>query len=58
MSSAREGQQDAKSMGKFRSHSRVWHDREIRFDVVTGSLRCRPGEFEIDSINSVEDTKG
>eukprot|EP00949_MAST-11_sp_MAST-11-sp1_P004391 g4391.t1 len=59
MSSAREkGSKMPKSMGKFRSHSRVWHDREIRFDVVTRSLRCRPGEFEIDSINSVEDTKG
>lgn len=36
----------------------VWHDREIRFDTAARNLQCRPGEFELDSINSVEDTKG
>jgi Bardet-Biedl syndrome 5 protein len=36
----------------------VWQDREIRFDVPFSQLRVRRGEFEIDSINSVEDTKG
>lgn len=36
----------------------VWHDREIRFDVATSALEYRRGEVEIDSINSVEDTKG
>ncbi len=38
--------------------SRVWQDREIRFDVSPSMLKCRNGEKEIDSINSVEDTKG
>jgi Bardet-Biedl syndrome 5 protein len=37
---------------------RVWQDREIRFDVSPSMLKCRHGEVEIDSINSVEDTKG
>ncbi len=36
----------------------VWQDREIRFDIPFASLKCRKGEYEIDSINSVEDTKG
>ena len=36
----------------------VWQDREIRFDVMTSMLKVRKGEEEIDSINSVEDTKG
>ena len=36
----------------------VWQDRELRFDVPRAALECRRGEFEIDSINSVEDTKG
>lgn len=36
----------------------VWQDREIRFDTVVASLDTRPGEVQIDSINSVEDTKG
>ena len=36
----------------------VWQDRELRFDVPRSALACRRGEFEIDSINSVEDTKG
>lgn len=36
----------------------IWQDREIRFDVPFNQLKPRRGEFEIDSINSVEDTKG
>lgn len=36
----------------------VWQDREIRFDVRLNQLTLRRSEFEIDSINSVEDTKG
>jgi len=36
----------------------VWQDRGIRFDVLRQQLSCSKGEFEIDSINSVEDTKG
>jgi len=36
----------------------IWHDRDIRFDTQLASLELRPGEMRIDSINSVEDTKG
>lgn len=36
----------------------IWQDREIRFDSVAKNLACRRGEKVIDSINSVEDTKG
>ncbi|KAH8073956.1 hypothetical protein JL721_2510 [Aureococcus anophagefferens] len=36
----------------------VWQDREIRFDTPTAHLQNRKGEAVIDSINSVEDTKG
>jgi len=36
----------------------VWQDREIRFDVPVVQLRPRKGEIVVDSINSVEDTKG
>ena len=36
----------------------VWEDREIRFDSSAQLLACRRGEKVIDSINSVEDTKG
>ena len=36
----------------------VWQDRMLCFDTVAKNLQCRRGEFEIDSINSVEDTKG
>eukprot|EP00347_Sterkiella_histriomuscorum_P021470 403333868 len=35
-----------------------WQDREIRFDVPISQLQPRKGEQIIDSINSVEDTKG
>lgn len=36
----------------------VWQDREIIFDAKPTQLDCRRGEVAIDSINSVEDTKG
>ena len=36
----------------------VWQDREIRFDAPPQQLAARKGEQVIDSINSVEDTKG
>lgn len=36
----------------------VWQDREIRFDAHPLQLECRKGEVIIDSMNSVEDTKG
>ena len=36
----------------------VWQDRELRFDCKEIALKPRPGEKLIDSINSVEDTKG
>ncbi|CAM9798483.1 unnamed protein product [Chrysoparadoxa australica] len=34
----------------------IWQDREVRFDVA--SMETRKGEYLIDSINSVEDSKG
>ena len=36
----------------------IWEDREVRFDSKAQLLACRRGEKVIDSINSVEDTKG
>jgi len=36
----------------------LWEDREIRFDCAVHFLKCRKGEFQLDAINSVEDTKG
>jgi Bardet-Biedl syndrome 5 protein len=36
----------------------VWQDRELRFDTAPTFLDERRGEQRIDSINSVEDTKG
>mmetsp|Transcript_7758 Transcript_7758/g.12410 ORF Transcript_7758/g.12410 Transcript_7758/m.12410 type:complete len:343 (+) Transcript_7758:83-1111(+) len=36
----------------------VWQDREVRFDVAPSALELRRGEFLIDAMNSVEDTKG
>lgn len=36
----------------------VWQDKELRFDAAPGLMECRKGELVIDSINSVEDTKG
>ena len=51
-------QKGPKSLHKFHFMSEIWQDREIRFDVKRDQLACSKGEFEIDSINSVEDTKG
>ena len=36
----------------------IWHDREIIFDGRGNQMDLRRGETMIDSINSVEDTKG
>jgi Bardet-Biedl syndrome 5 protein len=36
----------------------IWQDREIRFDCPFSQITTRRGELEIDSIHSVEDTKG
>jgi Bardet-Biedl syndrome 5 protein len=36
----------------------IWQDREIRFDIPPNDFDLRRGEFEIDSIDSIEDTKG
>ncbi|CAM9213506.1 unnamed protein product [Choristocarpus tenellus] len=41
-----------------KSEDYVWQDREIRFDSVPKMMKCRRGEYVVDSINSVEDTKG
>jgi Bardet-Biedl syndrome 5 protein len=35
-----------------------WHYREIRFDLPPTGIALHRGEKMIDSINSVEDTKG
>ena len=43
---------------KFTPLPDVWQDRKLRFDCSVAALRLRRGEFEIDSINSVEDTRG
>jgi len=49
---ASKGKDDQKAM------EYIWQDREIRFDSIARNLACRRGEKIIDSINSVEDTKG
>eukprot|EP01063_Lacrimia_lanifica_P015363 TRINITY_DN22152_c0_g1_i1.p2 TRINITY_DN22152_c0_g1~~TRINITY_DN22152_c0_g1_i1.p2 ORF type:complete len:344 (+),score=133.69 TRINITY_DN22152_c0_g1_i1:70-1101(+) len=36
----------------------IWQDREIRFDITPQEFELRPGEFKIDVIDSIEDTKG
>lgn len=36
----------------------LWQDRDIRFDCAESSLKLRNAEVKIDSIQSVEDTKG
>jgi Bardet-Biedl syndrome 5 protein len=35
-----------------------WQDREIRFDISGEEFALRKGEFVIDTLDSVEDTKG
>lgn len=49
---------DPKEMADASFENFIWQDREVRFDVKTGLLSPRKGEKQIDSINSVEDTKG
>ena len=44
--------------GKEKVVEYVWQDRELRFDSKPPLLACRRGEKIIDSIRSVEDTKG
>jgi Bardet-Biedl syndrome 5 protein len=36
----------------------VWQDREIKFDSPASTLALRDGEFVIDVMTKVEDTKG
>ncbi|DBA00927.1 TPA: hypothetical protein N0F65_006127 [Lagenidium giganteum] len=43
---------------KATAESQTWQDREIRFDISAAAMELRKGEVLIDSINSVEDTKG
>jgi len=44
--------------GPSKSPGPVWQNHELRFDVAPAEFLPRLGEVEIDSINSVEDTKG
>ena len=45
-------------MAESRPAEYIWQDRELKFDSNPKLLSCRTGEKIIDSINSVEDTKG
>ncbi|XP_061413364.1 Bardet-Biedl syndrome 5 protein homolog isoform X2 [Lethenteron reissneri] len=36
----------------------LWEDREVRFDVSPQLMKPRAGEFVLDTMESVEDTKG
>nr|XP_002124803.1 Bardet-Biedl syndrome 5 protein [Ciona intestinalis] len=36
----------------------LWEDRDVRFDLSLQQMNMRPGEFVIQTFNSVEDTKG
>eukprot|EP01062_Namystynia_karyoxenos_P072241 TRINITY_DN6822_c0_g1_i1.p1 TRINITY_DN6822_c0_g1~~TRINITY_DN6822_c0_g1_i1.p1 ORF type:complete len:375 (+),score=164.30 TRINITY_DN6822_c0_g1_i1:89-1126(+) len=36
----------------------IWQDREIRFDIPAAEFQERRGEYKIDVIDSIEDTKG
>eukprot|EP00960_Hanusia_phi_P051957 761140-Hanusia_phi.AAC.2 len=44
--------------GTDREKEEDWYDREIRFDVRPEQLERRRGEFTVDTMDSVEDTKG
>lgn len=35
-----------------------WQERELRFDITAAEYALRPGEFIIDTLDGVEDTKG
>ncbi|CAM9384731.1 unnamed protein product [Phaeothamnion confervicola] len=54
----KEGSAGTRSEAWLASEQMVWQDREIRFDAAPTLLGCRRGERVVDSINSVEDTKG
>ncbi|CAN0222561.1 unnamed protein product [Scytosiphon promiscuus] len=45
-------------MPSLKANEVVWQDREVKFDSAPREMECRKGEVVIDSINSVEDTKG
>eukprot|EP00906_Rhabdomonas_costata_P019888 RCo028931 len=45
-------------MAQVEDENYIWQDREIRFDIPAADFELRRGEFEIDSIDSIEDTKG
>lgn len=36
----------------------IWQDRDIRFDVDSSQMRLRAGEFLIERLEGIEDTKG
>ncbi len=36
----------------------LWEDREVKFDLGKHQLRPRPGEFVIEKLEAIEDTKG
>ena len=36
----------------------LWEDRDVRFDIPSHQMKMRPGEKQIDKLESVEDTKG
>lgn len=36
----------------------IWQDRDIRFDVELNQLRLRSGEYQIERLEGIEDTKG
>ncbi|KAL0240918.1 hypothetical protein GEMRC1_006154 [Eukaryota sp. GEM-RC1] len=36
----------------------IWEDLEIRFDVPKSNLQLTKGEFQIDNLDHIEDTKG
>lgn len=36
----------------------LWEDRDVRFDINPSNMNMRPGEFPVDVLDSVEDTKG
>lgn len=44
--------------GASKSSQDLWHDRDIKFDLSAALIRPRKGEYIIDSLSNVEDTKG
>ncbi|KAI6238253.1 Bardet-Biedl syndrome 5-like protein [Aphelenchoides fujianensis] len=47
-----------RDVGQVAMSDGCWQNREILFDVDSRSLRLIPGEFLVDRIENVEDTKG